>query len=97
MIDLIDSLLAVANPEGETAARLRRYRSQIENNVMLGTGVRAWLQSLVAKLDNVECGHLLRDGKCRARHGAACQYLVAFRRCPTYTRPVDRRRGKEVL
>lgn len=97
MIDLIDALLEKANPEGETAARLRRYRAQIEQNVMMGAGVCAWLQGLVAKLDNVECGSLMRDGKCRAKRGVPCNYAAAFRRCPSYVRPMDGRRGKEVL
>jgi hypothetical protein len=106
MIEVIDRLLAVADPQGEAARRLTALRAQVAQNVMLGPGPRRYIQALLARLDNIECQHLQADGVCAARlgsraSGVRCQFDdidQRFDHCARYARPVDRRTtGKEVL
>lgn len=104
MIDVIDSLLAVADPEGEAAARLRRWRAQVERSVMLGPGPLAYINRLLRRLENVECRWLALNGGCMGvNQGYPCSFTADGRRfaqCPGYDgrpRPDRRRAQREVL
>lgn len=87
LLEIIDSLLSEADPEGENAERLRRYRQFVLDGVMLGAGARAFLARMVEECDNVECAHLSHVGNCGVRRGAPCASQADFQACADYQRP----------
>jgi hypothetical protein len=75
VIEIIDQLLAVADPEGENATRLRRWRADIEAGIFLGPGPRSYIQKLVTAIDNIECRWLDSTGVCVSIYaGAHCTH-----------------------
>lgn len=100
MIEVIERLLAVADPEGENATRLRRWRADVEAGVFLGSGVRRAIQQLVIDVDNIECRWLCRDGECRGiNSGAHCPHSDPgghYAKCHGF-KPAREGKGKAVL
>lgn len=102
MIDTIDRLLAVADPDGEPARLLKKWRGQLERHVMLGPGPISYINGLLRRLDNPECRWLTNDGRCLGRNaGAYCPYNEPngrFSACNGFdSRPRAPRSGKEIL
>ena len=89
MIETIDRLLINADPEGEAAKRLRRYREQAERRVMIGPGALRWINGLIALNDNLECGRMDRAGRCLAQQGATCAHHDRYRSCALYSQQLE--------
>lgn len=100
MIEVIDQLLAVADPDGENASRLRRWRADAEAGVFLGPGVRRAIQQLVIAIDNIECRWLHRNGECwGVNAGAHCPHNAPgghYAKCHGF-KPAREGKGKDIL
>jgi len=79
----IELLLKHANPDGEAYLKLSKYLDHAKQNVMLGPKPRAYISSLFAKLDNIECAALNAHGVC-VLLSDGCEYVDDYSKCPFF-------------
>jgi hypothetical protein len=81
----VEFLLQYCDPEGETAARLKRIRGLIDQNAFLSLASIKFIDQLYRELlQNIACRHYTDRGNCKVQDDAPCEYLDLFSNCPEY-------------
>jgi len=92
--EILETLIAHADPEGMNYKRLSKILEQVRRNVFIGPNSRRYIRECVQKFDNIECAALSRDGKCMKKRGAKdCDYKKRFSECPIYSEAKPQTRG----
>ena len=85
LLETLDGLLKVADPEGRNYVRLLKIRDQVTRNVMIGPKALRFVERMVQRVsDNVECRNVLRDGQCRLPRIPDCDHTENYKECPHY-------------
>ncbi len=73
MEEALEFLIANSRPGGSTIKKLLKIQDQVRRNVFLGPKTHRYINDLVAKLDNIECQGLTRNG--------GCKFILERKRC----------------
>ena len=84
LIDTLDELIGLADPEGVNYGRLMKLRDSVARNVMIGPSARRFIQELVQRKDNIECRYLRSGGDCGVPGIQECAHTEWFRACHEY-------------
>lgn len=75
--DTIEMLLQHADPAGQNHPKLLHIKGMIGRNIMIGPNLRAFVNSLVEQMDQIECDGIRHDGLCsRIRGKGQCDHLA---------------------
>jgi len=100
--DTVAMLLEHADPEGQNHKRLLHIKGMMARNVMVGPNLRAFVASLVEKMDRIECVAMRDDGICAAIRGKGkCDHLSkaadgSVNRCKHYNPAKPQLKGNPV-
>ena len=83
MIDRIEELLKVADPEGENYKKLLKIAERYENSVFPSYADIMFVNEMNELVDNIECEHVRHDGMCLVKN-KDCDHKKRYKKCYLY-------------